>query len=218
MITLGVYLQHTDEIPKEVAEWLVERNAKYPGVNFIVDRHEVREVDRPIEERGMRNVREQYAKWFGPFGTFADAEHFSVLTVGFLYGQETWIVRITGVVNEKGEIKNTQTVEEGEKTTPLPPKLRNEIAGFDPKANEWLGDSWERLYPEGGRKAMYAERRSEATPFRERPEAFTKVEWDFRKTGLTMTGKEFMDAVNDPERREVLERQIRDAREGRKPS
>lgn len=218
MITLGAWIQHTEEIPKEVAEWLAERNAKYPGINFIVDRDEVREVDQPREERGMRNVRERYAKCFAPFEQSADAEHFSVLNVGFLYGQETWFIKITSVVNEKGEIKNTQTVEEGERVEPFSPQLRNEIAGFDPKANEWLGDLQERLNPEGGGRPMYAERRSEAMPFRERPEAFTKVEWDSRHIGLTMTGKEFKDALNDPKKRAALEQSIRDAREGKKPS
>ena len=209
MISLGTSLQHTEEIPVEVAEWLRERNEKYPGVNFKVDKWEVRDVDAEQEAKGMRAIREKYAKSysFKMGGTFF---------VNFLYGQESWMVHIIGAVNDAGEIRNTFTIPEGEEGRafhPLPPQLRNEIAGLVREQAERV-DTKSSMEKE---VVMYAEPRTEATPFRERPETLGRTEYDARYTAAMRfeSGKAFQETLDDPERRQALADYLKAHREGK---
>lgn len=216
MITFDLGLKDVDQIPNEVAEWLTPRNAKYPGVNFLLDRSPLRDVDREMEERGMRKFRENYSKMFSPFGTWMDPERFAAGGVSFLYGQESWSVRIIGGVTQSGEIKHLQTIEQSEMGSfmSLPQDLRNEIAGFDLERLERLDHLEKKLGIGIGSGVRYAERRTELTPFAEHPETFIKVEWDSRREGIRMSGKEFRDILNDPEKKDALNRTLRDQREG----
>lgn len=155
------------EIPTEVARYVMERDGAFPDAHFEISHHPVREVDRPAEERGYRAMREKYSRTFyaarpGPF---------SVGGVNFLYGQETWTVRIIAGLDEEGNIRTAQTVGRDEGLRPLPHKLRNEIAGFDPAR-------FERMEVQAGERSalLYGEPRTDATPFRERPESFARID------------------------------------------
>lgn len=200
MITLGSSLQNTDEIPTEIAAWIVERDHLFPDVNFIVEKYEIRDVDKPAEENGHRAIREKFVKVFYPRFKITDLKKFGVLQVSYLFGQETWTVRIVGGITKEGKVRHSLNIKEGEEIIGLTPEMRDQIAGFRPEDYELQ----EHVSIQGDQKEhhfFYGERRTEKTPLIEYPLEKVSVEWDFRKTAvLSMSGKEFKEACKDPEK------------------
>lgn len=87
MIQFETSLENTRQVPKEVAEWLLERNAKYPDVTFLVDRF----ATHPTKRAEYDPLVQKYKRSYAHLGTKRGASE-----VSFLYLAERWSVRIIG--------------------------------------------------------------------------------------------------------------------------
>lgn len=204
MIALGTTLQGKDSIPEDIASWVEERNAAFPDAKFEIDQRPLSEGDQSSE----RGLIERNKKGF--YGG-DDPATSGVLYVTFLYGKETWGVKITGGLTQHGEIRNVLTLEEGEDIVkPLSPELRNKIAGFNPEACQRVevkGDPQRGTHDH----VIYLEPRAADDVLREHAEDFRGVHWEARSTSaLSMTGKELADVVRDPETLKAASLMIRD--------
>lgn len=136
MITYGLRMQErADAIPKDVAEWLKERNALYPNINFHVNCWEPSSSEKTEWEENAR----KYSRIFVKDGGFG----WGISDVFFPYLDQVWAIKIIGLANEKGEILHPEN-SEYENGVSLPPHLRFEIAGVPPvemleKFNHSLG-------------------------------------------------------------------------------
>lgn len=129
MITYGLRMQERrDEVPKEVATWLIERNLRYPKINFTVDCHEPHSSQ--IEEFVF--VARRYSRLYVFWRGFVSTRVSGVNIVVFPYLSEQWTVKIVGGINKKGEIADL-TIDESRRS--LPPSVRAEIAGLPVVAN-----------------------------------------------------------------------------------
>jgi hypothetical protein len=184
MIIWGLSVQNKEpKIPKEVADWLKPRNAQYADIKFEISHGEVTGPQPQIE--AYLKQAEQYQKFYqmkGPGG--------GVLSVSFPYKKEGWAVKIMGLLDKDGNIVNTLTDEtEGKDLKPLPPEMRNAIAGL-PKEKDKIAE-----LEQGG----FAEVREANNPLKEKPEEMVEIEPDFRhESELTMSGAEFEQILKDP--------------------
>ena len=118
-------------------------------------------------------------------------------------------------VNDAGEVRNTFTTPEGEgrKFHMLPPALRNEIVGISVDQLERVDT---KSSGEGG-TITCGEPRTDATPFRERPETLGRAEYDVRYTAAARfeSGRALQETLYDPERLQALDDYLKAHREGK---
>lgn len=100
-------------VPEEVAVWLLERNKRYPQIEF-----RIQHMDVPGDENLAR--AEKYSKVWHLVNPLAGIDQ-----VSFLYLNEVWFVRIAGASDGKGNV-----VEMGGVGEALGPELRAEISGL----------------------------------------------------------------------------------------
>ena len=213
MIALGLQLQDTNKVPEKIAEWVEERNRAFPDVKF-----EINKYTPPTEEMRQedRAFAQEYQLSFAGFGAHGDSARTGVLSVVFPYGEEAWGVKITGGINENSEIRNMFALPEGEAIVgPLPPELRNQIAGFDPARHQRLEIKGR---PERGTTdhVVYVEIRSPENRLRDHGENLREINWEVRQTStLSMTGSELGEMVKDPEKVEIASSMLREGKEGK---
>lgn len=83
------------QVPEEVAVWLLERNARYPMIDFKID---YSDYTNPETE----TARQKYSRLYN--GTPTGLPGHGVGTVSFLYLKESWFVRIIGGTDAEGNI------------------------------------------------------------------------------------------------------------------
>ena len=127
MITFGLGMQDKDDaIPKEVYEWLKERNEKYPDVQF--------EIDTDSVEEEQKKELEEVLKYSRVFMKEA-SRHWGISRVLFPYKTELWKVKIMGRSDKNGKILNFES-EDYENGSQFSQELRSEIAGV-PEQGEY---------------------------------------------------------------------------------
>jgi len=189
MIIYGFTMQgKPEELPKEVAAWLLERNSLYPNIDFTVDCWEP-----SLAEKAKR---EEEAKKYSRIFVKAQSMGWGISLVIFPYLSQHWTVKIIGLVNDQGEILDPGSPEYMQGHM-LPPKLRFEIAGVPaPKLLE-----------------MYDHKlglpRKEDEPALETPEMMISFPPGLRWTSeVSMTGEEFNRLLSNPETKVEAERAI----------
>jgi len=189
MIVYGLTMQGKQEAaPEEVATWLLERNSRYPNIDFTVECSEL----NPSEKTKWRDEAVKYSRIF----VKDEFMHWGISEVIFPYLSQIWEVRITGLIDDQGEILNPESPEYmgGHK---LPPKLRLEIAGV----------------PEPELVKMYDHKlglpRKKHEPVLEEPKVMIPLPHGLRWTSeVSMSGEEFNKLLSDPRTKEEAERAI----------
>jgi hypothetical protein len=121
MISYGLTMQDKPhEVPEELAKWILERNARYPNVEFKIDC-----LDR---DRSHVDTNESTTK---ELVVFYGISGLGVTTVTFSYPTQSWSVRTIGGVDSAGNIVSAYA--DVESVGPLPRDLRAEIAGLPKK-------------------------------------------------------------------------------------
>lgn len=123
MIVYGLTMQgKLEAVPKEVATWLIERNSRYPNIDFIVDCWD----PHPSQKAEFESAALKYSRLYlfnGPLG--------GVGQVLFPYLSQSWNVKIVGGLDKKGEIADKSGHNYLENFgSPLPVALRAEIVAF----------------------------------------------------------------------------------------
>ncbi len=113
MISFGITMQDApNELPAEVAIWLLERAERYPDVEFKVDYWDI-----PDEEVDFNNkLRLRFSRLIELRGWGAP------LTVRFVYPKQSWFVRIIGDLTPMKRTEIAEMPPEGEYEV-LSPKL-----------------------------------------------------------------------------------------------
>ena len=211
MIVLGLALQNSTLVPEAIAAWVEERNRAFPSVKFEINKQTP--TTKEVREEG-RTFATDYQRVLS--GLSGDAAKMGVLYVSFLYGEEAWCVKITGGINEDGEIRNMFTLPEGEKIVgPLPPDLRNKIVEFVP-------GNYQRLEVKGRSErgtqdsVVYAEVRLPENPLTDHAEDLREVAWEARQEStLSATGSELGEMMSDPKRVEIASSMLQEGKEGK---
>lgn len=176
MIVYGLNMQgKKDEVPVEVAKWLLERNPSYLNtIEFQINADPV----RPEHAAQYEPIAQKYSRLFShtaPMG--------GILSVTFPYRTEIWHVRIVGGTNADGEITDRTQLAT---VKPLSAKQRAEIAGWNPIAEEMEGKNTGFL-------------RQADDPLKDHPTAMVALPADLRWTSeLWLTGQELSDLLTDP--------------------
>ncbi len=190
MIVYGLTMQgKTEEIPKEVAIWLFDRNSRYPNIEFIVDCWDPHSSQ--VEE--FETTVRKYSRIYHLTGPFSAGNILNVLTVTFPYLKQAWNVRIVGAFNEKENRVATQEERAGsedgsreEYIRSLPLKLRAEIAGLSTTPTLSLPANMERI----NRETAAVIRHKDETP-PEKPTEMIPFSPDWRWTSeLSLSGDE----------------------------
>ncbi len=134
MIVYGLTMQGKPEaVPKEVATWLIERNSRYPNIDFIIDCWDPHHSQ--VEE--FETAARKYSRLYYLTSPFSAGNILNVLSVVFSYLKQSWTVRIVGAFNEKEnkiatpeERTGSEEGEREENIRSLPLVLRAEIAGL----------------------------------------------------------------------------------------
>jgi len=159
--------------PKEVAEWLVERNSRYPKIDFEINCWE----PHPLEKEKLESTARKYSRIYGfnaPLGGVGE--------VSFPYLSQSWVVRIIGGLDKKGEIADKNDPNYLDNFGgPLPVSLRAEIVALlDLSTLEKIED-----------KAMGVLRK-ENEPVLNVPDEMVSLPPDFRMTSeLSISGADF---------------------------
>lgn len=121
MYFLGPSLANATQVPKELFDWVREREQLYPLIRFVIDR-------LPVATQQDQALAQTYRRVF-----IKSAPDDSVSVVLFPYLEEQWGVRIVGGVNADGQMIDLQ---EQADIQPLPAALRAQIAGLTDEAQE----------------------------------------------------------------------------------
>jgi len=188
MIVYGLTMQEKPEVvPDEVAVWLLERNDRYPNIEFNINCSEPTSPEQVEEYKlGVRYSRLYHMR--GPAG--------HVMSVTFPYANQSWNIRIVGGLTKDGKIAN---LGKDEDTTGLTAQLRQEIAG--------LPDNTEKVHRSEDGWVTLGTPVAADEPSRKEPVEFIPLPADGRWTSeLTMSGAEILDLVEGPvtERKEAL--------------
>ncbi|MBI5135467.1 hypothetical protein HZA86_04530 [Candidatus Uhrbacteria bacterium] len=195
MLIYGITMQgKKEEVPSDVAAWLVDRMKKYPTVDFTIDRDEM--------TRLSPQHREQTAELMKKFSRFFYPEHKTrgengVLIVVFPYQNEIWSVRITGGLDGEGNIIGRSDPEINTKLKrPLPAQLRNDIAGLTEEKNI-------EQVQVGGNEGFRAKVRREDEPLLSEPREFFPLPAELKwLSEMTMSGEQFNNLMSSPEKKE----------------
>ncbi len=174
MIIYGLRMQgKSNLVPKEVAEWLVERNSRYPKIDFEINCLE----PHPSEKEKLESTARKYSKIYG-----FNAPLRGVGAVSFPYLSQYWVVRVIGGLDKKGEIADKNDPNYLDNFGgPLPVSLRAEIVALpDLSTLEKIED-----------KAMGVLRK-ENEPVLKEPKEFIPLIPDGRYTSeLSISGADF---------------------------
>jgi hypothetical protein len=183
-----------EEVPTDVAKWLINRMEKYPTVDFTIDRDEMMGLD-PQQQEQLAEQMKKFSRIFLPEHKTSGEK--GVLTVIFPYQNEIWRIKITGGLDAEGNIIGRSDPEINEKLkSPLPPKLRNEIAGLTEEKNI------EQIQLEDKEGPM-AKVREESEPLLNEPGEFVPFPAEMIWTSkISIHGEQFNDLTKDPEIRE----------------
>ena len=190
MIVYGLTMQgKTEEIPKEVATWLFDRDSRYPNIEFIVDCWDPHSSQ--VEE--FEATARKYSRLYHLKSPFSAGNILNVSTVTFPYLKQTWNVRIVGAFNEKENRVATQEERAGsedgsreEYIRSLPLKLRAEIAGLSTTPTPSLPAEMERI----NRETAAVIRHKDETPL-EKPTEMIPFSPDWRRTSeFSISGDE----------------------------
>lgn len=114
MINFGITLQdQANELPAEVAVWLLERNDCYPDVEFKVDYWDIHDDEADEHEK----LRQRFSRMIQLRGGAAP------LTVTFMYPKQNWHVRIIGNLTAMERVEIAQMP----KATDYEEVSRNEV-------------------------------------------------------------------------------------------
>ncbi|MFH1559769.1 MAG: hypothetical protein ABIC19_04660 [Patescibacteria group bacterium] len=175
-----------EEVPKEVATWLLERNSRYPNIDFTVDCWD----PHPSQIEEFETTARKYSRLYS-----LNASLHGVLLVIFPYLRQSWNVKIVGGLDDKENIADRAKVEN---IKPLSVQLRAEIAGL-PKLEELeqISDEMIGLARKKGDEPL--EKAIEMTP----------LPSDLRWTSeVSMSGEEFNELLSDPMTKKEAERAI----------
>jgi hypothetical protein len=201
MIIYGTSMQdRNEEIPKDVAEWLINKIEKYPNVDFMINHDEMIGLDNALRGQ-LAELMKGFSRIFIPERKTHGKN--GVRTVVFPYTNEIWRITITGGLDADGNIIGRSDPEISAKIKRnLPPELRNEIAGLDEihTIDEIQLD---------GRGALFAKAREEGEPLMNKPEELIPFPYDIKWTSeVNMTGEQFTNLMQDPETREQTRKAI----------
>jgi hypothetical protein len=193
MIIFGLSLQHRDpKIPKEVADWLRERAAKYSKeVDFAVN-YSGLESHTPEQVEQYRELVKKYSRFFNMRGP-------AVMSVTFPYLNESWNVKIIFGADKDGNVipqgdPNMMEKWDHKKTN----ELRNEIAGLPSE------DQIEKVQNEN-----LGEKRREGEPAIDVPREYVEFQPEFKMTSeVSMSGEQYAELANDPATKDELSRAI----------
>lgn len=190
MIQFGTTLQDKgDTLPKEIAEWLYERNIAFPNVDFEVNCYETRQEDRALIDKYSRSFASK------------NIEKLGIEQVAFLYGKESWNIRIKGLTDKTGRIL---TVAEADaldpfSLLPIPAEIRNAIVG--------LGTFSGLVEQKDGDWTIYLLPRKEGELVSECADDYIKIQPGSRYTSeMTISGTELDTLMSNPTvKKELLE-------------
>ncbi len=180
MIVYGLTMQgKKEEFPVKVVAWLLERNSLYLNtIDFTVDVHEV----SPEQAEEYKPIAQKYFQIFG-----LKNPGFGILHVSFLYGTESWSVKIVGGLDKEGNLADRSNQEVA---MSLGAGRRAEIADFDAKAEKISENSFGLL-------------RQPANPLKDKPKEMVSLPPDSRWTSeVSMTGAELGSLLSDPQTKE----------------
>ena len=143
------------KIPKEIAEWIRERMAKYPpDVDF--------QIDYTTTEQHPLEQREQYQELVKKYSRLYFMRGTGVMSVNFLYLNESWYVKIMLGVDKDGKIlAENDPLYNGKFDHQRTNQLRNEIAGLPAE------DKTEKI-----QESTLGEKRDENNPVLETPKEY----------------------------------------------
>ena len=119
MIIYGLTMQgKSEEVPQEVATWVLTREMLYPNINFIIDCQEPHRFQ--VEQFAF--MAKKYARFFWKSRPEGGTE-----VVIFSYVRESWQIRIVGGLDQD---ENIADLSKEKNIRPLPRDLRNKIAGL----------------------------------------------------------------------------------------
>lgn len=122
MIVYGLTMQgKAEEIPKEVATWVFDRESKYPNIEFVIDYWN----PHASQINEFKSMVRKYSRLYSFWSKFVSTRVSGVNVVVFPYLSEQWCVKIVGGINQKGEIADLSV---DEIRHSLPAALRAEIA------------------------------------------------------------------------------------------
>jgi len=99
MINFGITMQDVpNELPAEVALWLLERDNRYPDVEFKVDFWDVEDIEFDQQE----NLRQRFSRLIHLRGSGAP------LTVSFKFQKQNWSIRIIGDLTASQRVEIAQ--------------------------------------------------------------------------------------------------------------
>lgn len=197
MIVYGLTMQGKPEgVPKEVAAWLIERNSRYPNIDFTVDCRD----SHPSEVEEFESAARKYSRIYYLTAPFSAGNVLNVLSIIFPYLKQIWIIKIVGGLDSEGKIADrTKT----EVIKPLPVQLRAEIAGLPTIPGLPLPSEMERLNKEN----VVIIRRKDEPPL-EKPTEMIPLPSDFRWTSeVTMSGEELSNLpklLSNPQTRDEI--------------
>ena len=195
MIIYGHTMQgKKEEVPDDIAKWLIGRIEKYPNVDFTIDYDEMIGLD-PKQREDLLEQMKKFSRIFLPEHKTAGEK--GVQTVVFPYQSEIWRVKITGGLDEHGNIIGRSDPEINEKLKRgLTAGLRNKIAGLTEEEHV------EKIMLDG-KEGPPAKVREVDEPLRNRPNELVPFPSDMRWTSeLSMSGEQFNDLMQDPGVRE----------------
>ncbi len=198
MIIYGLTMQGKPEaVPKEVTTWLLERNSRYPDIDFIIDCWD----PHPSQVEEFETAARKYSRLYsfnGPLG--------GVGQILFPYLSQSWSVKIVGGLDKKGEIADKSDPNYLENFGgPLPVALRADIVALpDFSTLEKVSDK------------VMAVPRKENEPVLNAPEELVSLPSDFKMTSeFSLSGEEiekfaqYVSLLLEPDIQKEAERAIR---------
>ena len=176
MIVYGLTMQdRPQEVPKEVGIWLLERNVRYPNVDFTIEYRE----PYPSEVEELVSMARKYSRIFS-----YDPPNGGIGMIGFLYLTQRWSVRIIGGLDGEGNIADRS--KEGS-IRAFSKELRAEIAGLPSDAKR------------AGEGVIGIPRQDDDVPL-EKPAEMISLPSDLRWTStVSMSGKELDNLLSNPD-------------------
>jgi hypothetical protein len=189
MYIFGLTMQDREpKIPKEVADWIKERMAKYPPeVDFQVDYSSIENFP-PEQREPYEALVKKYSRSYNMRGN-------GVMAVTFPYLNESWYVKIMCGADKEGNILNPNDPLWNEKyDAQRTNELRNEIAGLPSE------DRIEKV-----QEANLGEKRREDNPALNLPKEYEEFKPGMELTSeVAMSGELLSEMVNDPAIQEEL--------------
>ncbi|MFA5987537.1 MAG: hypothetical protein WC797_02720 [Candidatus Paceibacterota bacterium] len=168
-----------EKVPKEIGTWLLERNKKYPNIDFTIDHWD----SRPFMVE--KSIALKYSQLFA-----LKAPLKGVLIVTFPYLDQSWSIRIVGGLNSAGDIADRS---KDKIVKPLTSALRAEISGLPPSVDVV------------SENVVGILRDNNINPLKN-VEEMVPLPYDLHYTSdVSMSGKDFKELTSDPEKKKVVQ-------------